>query len=89
MARRYAARATLYVIGNPCRQLGYRSVQPSSRFAFAFEAPRICVIMMTASSPATSFASQGGTFRGGGAPSASAKARITSRAGAGSSSATL
>lgn len=40
-------------------------------------------------SPANSFASQAGTFRGGGAPSASAMAGITSRAGAGSSSATL
>ena len=44
----------------PCRQLGYRSCQPSSRLALAFEAPRTSVIMSVPASPA---ASQRGTRR--------------------------
>jgi hypothetical protein len=54
-----------------------------------FEAPRLSVIIMTAGSPATSRASQRGTFRGGLAPIAAASAGSHSRTGAGSSSTTL
>ncbi len=43
-----------YTATKPSRQLGYRSVQPSSRLAFAFDAPRASVPIMTAASPATS-----------------------------------
>lgn len=44
----------------PCRQLGYRSSQPSSRFAFAFEAPRDSVVINVAVSQAARRASQRG-----------------------------
>lgn len=49
----------------PCRQLGYRSCQPSSRFAFSFEAPRTSVMMTVVASPAASLPSQRGTRLGG------------------------
>lgn len=47
---------------NPHRQVGWRSVQPSSRFAFAFEAPRISVITVTPASPASRRASPRGSL---------------------------
>ena len=56
----------------PVLQLGYRGSQPSSRLAFALEAPRSSVAIITANRPATIRASQVGTRRGGFAPSASA-----------------
>jgi hypothetical protein len=65
------------------------SVQPSARFAFAFEAPRASVPIMTAVSPPIRRASQTGTWRGGLAPSASATTGSHSRTGAGSSSTML
>ena len=54
----------------PIRHDGYRSVQPSSLFAFAFEAPGAFVISHTPASPINGFASQVGTRRGGLAPTA-------------------
>src|SRR5262249_51764336 len=36
-----------HVAANPCRQLGCAGRQPSSRFAFAFDAPRTSVIITT------------------------------------------
>ena len=56
-----------YDAANPSLQLGWRSVQPSPRFAFAFEAPRTSVIIATPVSPTSSRASHAGTRRGGGA----------------------
>ena len=56
----------------PCRQLGHAGCQPSSRFAHAFDDPRICVIMETLTSPAASRPSHTGTRRGGFAPAACA-----------------
>ena len=45
----------------PSRHVGWTSVQPSSRFAFAFDAPRASVIIETTCSPATSRPSHSGT----------------------------
>ena len=73
----------------PCRQLGYRSCQPSSRFAFSFEAPLASVIMTVAASPAASRPSQRGMRLGGLASSALASTGSHSRTGAGSSSTML
>jgi hypothetical protein len=64
------------------RQLGCRGSQPSSRFAFAFEAPRIPA--MKAASGEAASANAGGI-----APAAAAKASSHSVIGAGSSSTTL
>src|SRR5215207_6581639 len=86
-ARQRVARA--YAAANPSRQLGWRSVHPSLRFAFSFEAPRIWVIRTTPGSPAARRASQRGTRRGGVAPIVSASTGSHSRTGAGSSSTTL
>jgi hypothetical protein len=41
-----------YAATKPCRQLGWRSVQPNWPLAFAFEAPRDSVPITTAASPA-------------------------------------
>ena len=67
----------------PSRQLGQIGCQPSSRFAFAFDEPRPSVIIVTATSPASSRPSQAGMRSGVGAPSASAIAGMNSRVGAG------
>ena len=74
---------------NPSRQLGQIGCQPSSRFAFAFDDPRPSVIIVTATSPASSRPSQAGIRNGFGAPSASAIAGMNTRDGAGSSSTML
>ena len=67
----------------------WRGSQPSSRLAFAFDAPRMLVIIEYACGPPASRTSQPGTCRGGGAPSWAANAGTISRIGAGSSSTTL
>ena len=64
-------------------------VQPSSRRALAFEAPRIRVIIECACPPAASRTSQPGMRRGGGAPNAAARPGTSSAAGAGALSTTL
>src|SRR6185436_5305919 len=56
----------------PVLQLAWFGSQPSSRLAFALEAPRSSVAMITANRPATSRASHVGTLRGGLAPRAAA-----------------
>src|SRR5919201_3417947 len=48
-------------VTKPSRQLGYSSCQPSSRFAFAFEAPRPSVTIVASASPAMSRPSHSGT----------------------------
>ena len=58
---------------NPSRQLAYFGLQPSSRLAFAFDAPRRRTIAATVASPPTIRASQVGMFRGGFASIASAR----------------
>src|SRR5206468_8512444 len=73
----------------PWRQLGWLGCQPSSRFAFAFEAPRTSVIMTVAASPASTRPSQRGTWRGGLAPRAVATSGSHTATGAGSSSTML
>jgi hypothetical protein len=45
----------------PSRQLGYRSCQPSSRLAFAFEAPRPSVTIVASASPAMTRPTHSGT----------------------------
>jgi hypothetical protein len=70
----------------PLRQLGYCSVQPSSRLVFSLEIPTARVIMSTVPLPASKRATQAGTRRGGLAPSTRANSSSTSRTGAGSSS---
>ena len=50
-----------------------RGSKPSSRFAFAFDEPRIRVIISTPTSPIANRASQAGTWRGGLAPRTSAR----------------
>src|SRR4029453_9192708 len=74
--------------GKPVRQLGYIGSQPSSRLAFAFEAPRTSVSHVVAAAPAASRASHLGTRRGGRAFSVRASTGSHSRIGAGSSSTT-
>jgi Bacterial regulatory proteins, luxR family len=58
----YAARrvSSPMPLTKPSRQLGYSSCQPSSRFAFAFDAPRPSVIIVTSASPAMSRPSHSG-----------------------------
>src|SRR5207247_4396664 len=62
---------------------------PISPLAFAFDVPRICVIIDTPTSPAASRPSQTGTRIGGLAPTASASNGSHTDTGSGSSSATL
>ena len=59
----YAARRVSWPrpLTKPSRQLGYSSCQPSSRFAFAFDAPRPSVIIVDSASPAMSRPSDNGT----------------------------
>ena len=73
----------------PSRQLGHIGSQPSSRLALAFDAPRICVIIETPTSPIAKRAIQAGTCRGGRAPRHSARYGSHSETGAGSSSTML
>src|SRR5262245_41414573 len=70
----------------PSRQVGYHGSQPSSRLAFAFEAPRMRVMSDTATAPAASRPTHTGTCRGGLAPSACASSGSHVETGAGSSS---
>jgi hypothetical protein len=74
---------------NPFRQLGCAGRQASSRLAFAFEAPRSSVIIITPVSPANSRPMNRGTRIGCLAPSDCASAGSQSATGAGSSSTTL
>src|ERR1035438_636773 len=73
----------------PSRQLGQIGAQPSTRFAFAFEAPRLSVINITPCSPTASLPMKVGTRHGAFAPIAAASAGNQSDTGAGSSSTTL
>src|SRR5262249_60779678 len=73
----------------PSRQLPQCGCQPSSRFAFAFDEPRIWVIIETPTSPAASRPSQTGTPIGFFAPTTSARYGSHSATDAGSSSTTL
>src|SRR4051794_38982481 len=73
----------------PSRQLECAGCQPSSRFAFSFDAPRTSVIMTAAASPASARPSQRGTCLGGLAPATAAAAGSHSATGAGSSSTML
>jgi hypothetical protein len=57
----------------PSRQLGPAGRQPSSRLAFAFDEPRICVIIETPALSAASCPSHTGTRYGALAPIASAR----------------
>jgi hypothetical protein len=57
----------------PWRQEGWRSFQPSSRFALALEKPRPSVIMRTAMSPASIRATHLGTRIGRFAPAHAAR----------------
>src|SRR5512133_160241 len=74
---------------NPCRQLGCAGRHPSSRLAFAFDAPRASVIITTPTSPANSRPTNRGTCIGFLAPSTCASAGSDSATGAESSSTTL
>src|SRR5262245_26848453 len=74
---------------NPSRQLLHFGRQSSSRPAFAFDAPRTCVMKETPTSPTTSRPMNVGTRRGGFAPTAAAKYGSHSETGAGSSSTML
>ena len=74
------------VLAHVSRHDACRGVQPSTRLARSFVAPRVSVEIVTIASPATRRASQRGIRRGGGAPSAAAMAGSHSRIGAGSSS---
>ncbi len=89
MRRRGLARPRRAHSQKPCRQLGHAGCQPSSRFARAFDEPRIWVIQETATSPAASRPSHTGTRRGGLAPTARARNGSHSVTLAGSSSTTL
>src|SRR5262249_23681284 len=73
----------------PSRQVRYCGAQPSSALAFAFEVPRIRVIIDTPTSPAASRPSHTGTRSGGLAPTASASSGSHTDTGSGSSSAPL
>lgn len=73
----------------PSGNLGWRGCQPSSRFALAFEVPRIWVIIDTPTSPAASRPSQTGTRSGGLAPVIRASSGSHSATGRGWSSTTL
>src|SRR5215217_8804159 len=73
----------------PSRHEGERSFHPSSRLALAFEKPRPSVIIVTATSPASSRVSHLGTRIGGFAPAHAARYGSHSLAGAGSSSTML
>ena len=70
----------------PCRQVAKVGVQPRARLALAFEAPWICVIIETPTSPTSGRASQTGMWKGGFAPTARASSGSQTRTGAGSSS---
>src|SRR5215510_5851047 len=74
---------------NPSRQLGCAGFQDSSRFALAFDAPRISVIILTPVLPTASRPTRRGTRIGFLPPSMSARAGSHSLTGAGSSSTTL
>src|SRR3712207_7968174 len=50
-----------HAAANPCRQLGCAGCHPSSRLAFALEAPRTSVIITTPASPANSRPTNRGT----------------------------
>ena len=58
-----------HAAANPCRQLGCAGRHASSRLAFAFDAPRISVIITTPASPANSRPTNRGTRIGFLAPS--------------------
>jgi hypothetical protein len=73
----------------PCRQLGQAGCQPSSRFALAFDEPRICVIIETPTSPAASRPSHTGSRYGAFAPTACARNGSHSATRPGSSSTML
>src|SRR4029453_9414778 len=74
---------------NPCRQLRCAGRHASSRLAFAFEAPRSSVIIITPVSPANSRPTNRGTRIGFLAPSVCASAGNHSATGAGASSTTF
>src|SRR4051812_45876117 len=73
----------------PCRQDGCAGSHPSSRFAFAFDAPRSSVIITTPTSPANNRPTHFGTRIGFFAPTSAASAGSHSATGAGSSSTML
>src|SRR2546421_10661409 len=58
-----------HAAANPCRQLGCAGRHASSRLAFAFDAPRMSVIITTPASPANSRPMNRGTRIGFLAPS--------------------
>src|SRR5262245_61995861 len=78
-----------HAAANPCRQLACAGLHPSSRLAFAFEAPRSSVMSSTPHSPANSRPINRGTRLGSLAPTARASAGSHSATRAGSSSTTL
>jgi hypothetical protein len=63
------ALAIAHAAANPCRQLGCAGRHPISRLAFAFDAPRTSVIIITPASPANSRPTNRGTRIGFLAPS--------------------
>ena len=64
LARRGSGTGVSSPCRKPSRQLGQIGCQPSSRLAFAFDEPRPSVIIVTATSPANSRASQAGMWSG-------------------------
>src|SRR5262249_22889318 len=73
----------------PSRQVRYCGAQPSSALAFAFDVPRIRVIIDTPTSPAASRPSHTGTRSGGLAPTPSASSGSHTDTGRGSCRAAL
>src|SRR5215472_7886670 len=78
-----------HAAANPSRQLGCPGRHASSRLAFALEAPRSSVIIISPTCPANSLPTKRGTRMGFLAPSVCASAGSHSATGAGSSSTTL
>ena len=68
-AARQAVARDCHAAANPCRQLGCAGRHASSRLAFAFDAPRMSVIITTPASPANSLPMNRGTRIGFLAPS--------------------
>ena len=81
------------MLPNRCTSAAAEGQRPegtaSSRFALAFDPPRIFVIIDTPPSPIASLPSQTGTLSGGFAPTARASAGSQVETGAGSSSTML
>src|SRR5262249_34205230 len=80
---------SLSPLRKPSRRVGYCGAQPTSALPFAFDVPRIFVIIDPSPSPAAGRPSHIGTRIGGLAPTASASSGSHTETGSGSSSATL